>query len=192
MRKQPRGAEPIWAALTDDDLREQTLDAMTLLDIRGVVSGPPELVRSYQRAAPDRVIPGIEFDLARFTYTPGDVATLLDEGFAVLDEITDQYNDPRMDDSRFDAYCELAANLHRAGLLRMRRRHSSTSTGDRPTQPILLPGLPPPSRVSRRTPDHGGSGLVTALLTHSAPRHVSVVSECTISYRPRAGASVVG
>ncbi len=35
MRKQPRGAEPIWAALTDDDLREQTLDAMTLLDIRG-------------------------------------------------------------------------------------------------------------------------------------------------------------
>lgn len=110
MRQQPRGAEPIWAALTDDELREQTLGAMATLDIRGVVSGPPDLVRSYQRAAPDRVIPGIEFDLERFTYTPADVAALLDGGFAVLGEITDQYNGTRMDDPRLDPYWEIAAD----------------------------------------------------------------------------------
>jgi len=33
-----------------------------------------------------------------------------------------------------------------------------------PTQPILLPGLYPPSTGSRRTPDHRSLGLVTAFL----------------------------
>lgn len=107
-RSDPPSDDPIWAALTDDELRAQTLAAMQSYDIRGVVSGPPELVRAYRRDAPERVIPGIEFDLERFDYTPADIAELFDDGFAVLGEITDQYNGTRMDDPRFDPYWELA------------------------------------------------------------------------------------
>lgn len=109
MRTNPRGADPIWAALTDDDLRERTLEAMAAINIRGVISGPPDLVRSYQRAAPERVVADIEFDLNRFDYTPAEIAALFDDGFAVLGEITDQYNGTRMDDPRFDAYWQIAA-----------------------------------------------------------------------------------
>lgn len=107
-RSDPPTADPIWAALTDDELRGQTLEAMQAYDIRAVVSGPPELVRQYRAVAPDRVIPGIEFDLERFDYSPDDVADLIDDGFAVLGEITDQYNGTRMDDPRFDPYWKLA------------------------------------------------------------------------------------
>lgn len=46
MRTNPRGPNPIWAACTDDELRERTLETMTAFDMRGVVSGPPELVRA--------------------------------------------------------------------------------------------------------------------------------------------------
>ncbi len=108
MRTDPHGPDPVWAASSDDELRRQTLKAMTELNIRGVVSGPPDLVRSYQQAAPERVVPGIEFDLERFDHSPDTIAELLDDGFAVLGEITDQYNGTRMDDARFDAYWRLA------------------------------------------------------------------------------------
>lgn len=109
LRTNPRGSAPFWASRSTEELRRQTLEAMIKLDIRGVVSGPVDLVRTYQQAAPDRVIPAIEFDLERFDHSPGEIADLLNDGFRVLGEITDQYNGTRMDDPVFDPYWQVAA-----------------------------------------------------------------------------------
>lgn len=106
----PLSRSPIWAAGSTTSLRDQTLAAMEALNIRGVVSGPPNLVRQYETRAPGRVIPALEFDRHRFAYSPADVDALLRDGFTVFGEVTDQYNGTAMDDPVLDPFWEIAAN----------------------------------------------------------------------------------
>ena len=109
MVKHPKCASPIWSPASDTELRDQTIAEMRRLNITGVVSGPPALVREYVQQLSGRVIPAIEFNFREYHYLEADIVRMLDfEGFRVLGEITDQYDGIAPDDPKFDPYWKIA------------------------------------------------------------------------------------
>ena len=89
--KKPPCSDPVWSPMTDSALRDETIAAMRKLNIYGVLSGPPERVAEWRRAAPGRFWPGLDFSLGR-DYSPDRLRALHRAGdLAVLAEITIQY-----------------------------------------------------------------------------------------------------
>ncbi|MES3033825.1 MAG: amidohydrolase family protein [Gemmatimonadota bacterium] len=115
---------PILSPATDAALLRETLASMTRHNVIGVLGGAPELVASWQRAAPGRFIAGLDlrFDAksgaARAATARGAPVRLLpidtvralhDAGaFTVLAEVMSQYAGMLPDDPRLEPYWALA------------------------------------------------------------------------------------
>jgi hypothetical protein len=102
MFKQPRCKDPVWSPSTDQEVMNQTIDVMRRLNIRGVLSGTPERVAEWKKAAPDLFYSGLGFRLSR-GYSLEQIAGLRKAGrLDVLAEVTNQYEgvdsaDPRLE-----------------------------------------------------------------------------------------------
>lgn len=109
--RKPPCKDPVWSPLTDEALRDETIASMRKLNIYGVLSGSPERVAEWRKAAPGRFWPGLNFNLAR-NYSPDRVRTLHGAGdLAVLAEITTQYEGVEPSDPRLEPYWALAEQL---------------------------------------------------------------------------------
>ncbi len=102
---EPGAIEPLTglcAPDTPEQYRRDTIDLLEELNIRGVTSGPKDLVQQWRRAAPDRIIPGIVFSRPD-EITLGWIEEAFGKGdLAVLGEICTQLegiapNDPSLE-----------------------------------------------------------------------------------------------
>lgn len=98
------------SSTTDDAVMQETIALLDRYNIRGVTAGPLDLVKRWHAASPSRIIPALPFtdrDL-----TPDQFRRLNAAGtFAVFAEITAQYRGLRLDDTIYDPYFALAAEL---------------------------------------------------------------------------------
>jgi uncharacterized protein len=107
----PTCPDPVWSPRSDDALMKETIAAMERLNMYGVLSGTPERVASWRRAAPYRFFPGLDFNLAR-GYSPDRIRALHESGdLAVLAEITTQYEGVEPSDPRLEPFWALAEQL---------------------------------------------------------------------------------
>ena len=103
MFKRPVCKDPVWSPRTDREVMNQTIEVMERLNIRGVLSGTPEKVAEWKKAAPNRFYSGLGFRLSR-GYSLEQIASLLKAGrLDVLAEVTNQYEgiepaDPRLEE----------------------------------------------------------------------------------------------
>jgi len=110
----PECPEPFLSPATDEAMVQRTVGILERRNVFGVISGDSlELVRRFQRAAPDRLIPAYGLNL-------GDEASLAPDAlrrhlmagdFEVLGEIENQYAGIAPDDERMEAYWALAEEL---------------------------------------------------------------------------------
>jgi uncharacterized protein len=113
-QKKPRCSDPVWSPRTDAALMAETIAVLERRNIIGMLSGPPDRVQQWRKAAPDRFIPGLQFQIGRAgeDYTPDAMRRLYAEGrFAVLAEVANQYVGIGPSDPRFDPYLALAEEL---------------------------------------------------------------------------------
>ncbi len=93
---------------------DETIAAMNDLNIFGVVSGTPEDVQKFLNAAPERLYPGILFEL-EFEGRDFSLAQLrelhMNDRLSVFGEITNQYAGIAPTDERMDPYWALAEEL---------------------------------------------------------------------------------
>lgn len=110
--KNPPCADPIWSPLTDEELQRRTLEILERLNIYAVASGSVDLVQRWKRAAPDRIISGLQFNVSDPTVSPDSLRRLHETGhLAVLAEVTNQYAGINPSDSVFDPYLAVAEEL---------------------------------------------------------------------------------
>lgn len=115
----PPCAQPIAPATTDDAVMSETIAVMERRNIIGMVSGEPELMRIWQAAAPDRIMPGLDLRIGADAHTdhvavrsPAEVRALFEGGgFQVLGEVMAQYEGVTPDDPRLEPYWALAEEL---------------------------------------------------------------------------------
>ena len=111
-QKKPPCPNPLWSPLTDDALMRETIAVLERRNIIGVLSGPPERVQQWRKAAPDRFIPGLQFRFGREKLTPDSLRRLYAEGrFAVFAEVGNQYVGISASDPRFEPYLAAAEDL---------------------------------------------------------------------------------
>ena len=133
----PPGCTPLISPATDATLLLATLASMTRLNVFGVLGGTPELVATWQRAAPGRFIAGLDLRFDAITgaaraatpagvpkrYLPIDsVRALYQAGaFTVLAEVMNQYAGMTPDDPRLEPYwafaeeCDIPVGIHTGG-----------------------------------------------------------------------------
>jgi hypothetical protein len=111
--KDPSCDDPVWSPMTDEEVMVRTLDLMERLNVIGVVSGTAERVATWRSQAPDRLIPGLIFNLgATEVPSPEDLRGRITNGdLKVLGEVTNQYAGIAPDDERMDPYWALAEEL---------------------------------------------------------------------------------
>lgn len=102
---------PIQAAMTDIEVRDQTIEALRRHNARGVLSGSPEKLSDWIAAAPDLFFPG-----PNFRGRDNDPSAELGEQFRtgtleVFAEITAQYLGIMADDAQLTDYWNMAAEL---------------------------------------------------------------------------------
>jgi predicted TIM-barrel fold metal-dependent hydrolase len=108
--KKPPCANPIWSPTGDRDLMARTLAVMKRRNVFGVTSGP--LVLDYQRAAPDRIIPSLGFDLGGDPPSAAAVRDALASGsYRAFGEVAIQYQGIEPGDTRFEPYLAVAEEL---------------------------------------------------------------------------------
>lgn len=112
--KEPRCQDPVWSPETDEALKAQTLEAIRRHNVYGVLSGSPERVADWVAAAPDRLWPGVLFQLRSpdTTLSPDSLRRLHENGrLFAFGEITNQYAGIAPDDQRMEPYWALAEEL---------------------------------------------------------------------------------
>ena len=111
--KNPGCADPILSPMTDQDVMTQTIAILERRNIFGVLSGPPERVDTWRRAAPGRFVPGVLLQLGgKDALTVTALRELHANGrLAVLAEITNQYAGIPPDDPRMEPYWAMAEAL---------------------------------------------------------------------------------
>jgi len=115
----PPCERPIPAATTDEQVMRETIAVMERHNIIGMVSGEPELIAVWRAAAPERIIPGLDFRLPGTAgqrhvaaRTPEQLRALHSQGnFRVLGEIMAQYEGVAANDLRLEPYWALAEEL---------------------------------------------------------------------------------
>jgi len=108
--KAPKCENPIISPMTDDAVRDDTISEMRRLKVRGVLSGPPDRVAAWHRAAPALFIKGRGLNIGNGAVTPDSLeAEHNNGGFEVLAEVTNQYAGIMADDDRFDPFLAMAA-----------------------------------------------------------------------------------
>lgn len=114
MKGDPLCDDPLWSPETDEEVLQQTIDAMEQHNVvAGVLSGTPERVAMWMEAAPGRFIPGLGFNIVRDdAMTPDSLRALVESGrVEVLAEVTNQYAGVAPDDERMEPFWALAEEL---------------------------------------------------------------------------------
>lgn len=112
MLKNPSCDEPIWSPATDEELREETIEALRALNVYGVLSGPTERVLEWQQAAPGRFMAGLGFSAGPSDPSPDSIRKLVEHGaLDVLAEVTTQYLGIAPGDEVMAPYWALAEEL---------------------------------------------------------------------------------
>lgn len=110
--KNPPCSKPVWSPRTDQAVMDQTIAVLNRRNVIGVLSGPPERVAQWKKAAPGRFIAGFQFQIGRETITPDDLRRLYQAGrFAVLAEVTNQYVGIGPSDTLFEPYLAVTEEL---------------------------------------------------------------------------------
>jgi predicted TIM-barrel fold metal-dependent hydrolase len=110
---------PVQPATTDEQVMRETIAAMDRLNIYGVVSGEPDMVRHWAAAAPKRIIAAVDY---RLSGTAGsshvgfrsidELRTLHSQGaLNVIGEVMAQYEGAAPDDPRLEPLWALAEEL---------------------------------------------------------------------------------
>jgi predicted TIM-barrel fold metal-dependent hydrolase len=115
----PPCANPIFPERTDEAVMNRTIEAMKRFNIIGMISGEPELMAKWRAAAPERIIPGLDFRLPGTpgqahvaARSPADIRALHAQGrVAVLGEMMAQYEGVSPTDPRLEPYWALAEEL---------------------------------------------------------------------------------
>ena len=103
---------PILGAMTDEEVRDQTIDAMRRYNVRGVLSGSPEKLDDWMAAAPDLFFPGPNFRGRDDDPSADQLGAQFESGgLEVFAEITAQYNGIMADDAKLIDYWSMAAEL---------------------------------------------------------------------------------
>ena len=107
--QKPSCADPVWSPKAEDELLERTIASMKRAHVvLGVLSGPPELVAKWKKAAPDMFLSGIGLRLGRH-YPVEQVEELRKTGaLDVLAEVTTEYEGVSPDDERLEPYWAFA------------------------------------------------------------------------------------
>ena len=111
--RDPQGDRATWSPMTDEELRDKTLEIMARRNIVGVLSGTEDRVAEWRRLAPDRVIPGRVMAIGRDDrFSPDDVRRLHAAGqLQVLGEVLNQYYGVAPDDPRFEPFLAVCEEL---------------------------------------------------------------------------------
>jgi predicted TIM-barrel fold metal-dependent hydrolase len=106
----PDCEHPIWSPESDDGIMNKTFEIMERRNVIGVASGP--LTKKYQEENPDRIIPGLMFNMKYSNISPDSLKQIFSSGdFQVFGEITNQYSGIGADDERFHEYLKVASEL---------------------------------------------------------------------------------
>lgn len=112
MMKEPSCDNPVWSPMTDDAVMTETLEAIELRNVFGVLSGTSDRVATWMEAAPGRFFAGLGFNVGHDSPSPDALRALHAEGrLAVLAEVTNQYAGIAPDDERMEPYWALAEEL---------------------------------------------------------------------------------
>jgi predicted TIM-barrel fold metal-dependent hydrolase len=107
----PPCEDPVWPPATDAAVMQDTIAAMQRHNIYGVLSGDPDQVRTWRRAAPGRFWSGLGFRMGR-NYPVKRLADLHASGqLDVLAEVTTQYEGIEPADPKLEPYWALAERL---------------------------------------------------------------------------------
>jgi predicted TIM-barrel fold metal-dependent hydrolase len=109
--KHPTCKNPVWSPQTNEELLRQTVAVAKRLNLYGVLSGEPDRVEQWRRAAPGRFWSGLHFRL-RDHISPEQVEKLHAKGDAdVFGEVITQYEGIAPTDPRLEPYWSLAERL---------------------------------------------------------------------------------
>ena len=112
--KNPPCEDPVWSSPTDEAVMKDSIAAMERYNIYGVLSGEPQHVEEWSKAAPDRFMPGLAFapTFERFAYAIDELRELHSQGrLAVLGEVLTQYVGIEPVDARLEPYWQLMEEL---------------------------------------------------------------------------------
>lgn len=102
----------LMSAMTDDDLREQTLKIVRDRNILAVVSGDADMVETWRQEAPDHVLSGLMFGVEK-PPSIDDLRKLYAEGrLKVIGEICNEYEGIPVNDPRMEPYYALGEELN--------------------------------------------------------------------------------
>lgn len=109
--KTPLCSRPLTSAADDASLMTRSIAHLERYNITAVTSGPPDLVRRWRQASPQRIIPAIAFnasdapsiDAMRALHKAGELA--------VMGEIGSQYDGIEPNDPKLEPYFALAEEL---------------------------------------------------------------------------------
>ncbi|MGH9794113.1 MAG: amidohydrolase family protein, partial [Candidatus Acidiferrales bacterium] len=111
-------ASPVTAPATEEQLLRQTLRMLERYNIRAVTSGSLEAVSKWRAAAPDRIIPALDFERAHYAEgrplyrDPAELRRLFKGGkFAIFAEVDPQYHGLSPADESLEPYFALAEEL---------------------------------------------------------------------------------
>ena len=108
----PTCETPIPGAMTDEEVRDQTIAELRRYNARGVLSGSPEALDDWMQHAPDLFFPGPNFRGREDDPAADELGAKFQSGeLEVFAEITAQYRGIKADDDRLSSYWEMAANL---------------------------------------------------------------------------------
>lgn len=111
--KGPSCPDPVWSPESNAEVMQQTLAAMEQYNIIGVVSSDPDRVAAWRAQAPERIIPGLYFNLGNEnSVSPDSLRSLIVTGSVeVFGEIGNTYAGIAPDDPRMEPYWALAEEL---------------------------------------------------------------------------------
>ena len=110
--RDPPCVDPIWSPKTDDGVMQGTIAVLERRNIIGVLSGAPDRVRRWKAAAPRRFIASVEMNVGHDPIPLEALRKLFQSGeFAVLGEVSNQYDGVAPDDPRMEPYWALAEKL---------------------------------------------------------------------------------
>src|SRR5688572_22749315 len=113
MLKKPPCADPVWSPITDDELMQQTIEAVRRLNVFGLLSGRGAHLDTWVTAEPERFMPAVALSVTDKTPpTPASLRELHARGkLRAIGEVTNQYGGAAPDDPRMEPYWQLAEEL---------------------------------------------------------------------------------
>jgi predicted TIM-barrel fold metal-dependent hydrolase len=103
----------MWSPLTEQEIMTQTLEIRERLNVSGVLSGSTELVATWREVKPERLVPGLLFNLGDPSApSPDALRSLFEQGAVqVLGEVINQYAGIEPNDVRMAPYWDLAEEM---------------------------------------------------------------------------------